>query len=92
MVGSLPVIEQIIQLRIQMLCRRIPRFQKKVVNAGLVDGADGGVRIRIRGEQCPLRAGEDSHCLLQEFHSVHARHALVGEKQGHAVVSHLQLL
>ena len=92
MVGCLPVIEQIILLRIQVLRRRIPRLQEKIVDAGLIDGADRRVRVRIRSEQCPLRAGEDSHCLLQKFHPVHAGHPLVGEQQSHAVITQLQLL
>jgi hypothetical protein len=45
MKGRLPVIEQIIQLWIQMFRRRIPRFQEKVVNAGVIDGIDGRVRV-----------------------------------------------
>ena len=62
------------------------------MDAGMIDGADGRVGIGIRGEQSPLRAGKDSHCLLQKHHSVHARHALVGKQQSHAVIAYLQLL
>jgi hypothetical protein len=29
---------------------------------------------------------------LEEFHPVHARHALVGKQQSHAVITHFQLL
>ena len=75
-----------------MLRRRVRWLQEKVVDAGLIDGADRSVRVRVGSEQCPLRSGEDSHCLLQKFHPVHARHALVGQKQGHAIVAQLQLL
>ena len=74
-----------------MLGGRVPRLQEKIVDAGLIDGADGGVGIGVGSEQCPLRAGKDSHGLLQEFDSIHARHALVGKQQSHAVVAHLQL-
>ena len=91
-IGSLPVIQQIVQLRIEVLRGRIPRLQEKIVDAGIVDGADGGVGIGIGGEQCPLGVGEDPHRFLQEFDAVHPRHALVGKQQGHAVVAHLQLL
>ena len=75
-----------------MLRGRIPRFQEKVVDAGVIDGADRGVGIGIRGEQCPLRPGEYPHSFLQEFDPVHARHALVGKEQSHVVITHLQLL
>jgi hypothetical protein len=84
--------KQVIQLRIQVLGGWIPRLQKKIVEAGLIDGADRGVRIRISREQSPLRRGKDSHRLLQKFHTVHARHALVGQQQGNAVIAHFQLL
>ncbi len=75
-----------------MLCGRIPGLQEEVVDAGLIDRADRGVGVGVRREQCPLGTGIKSHGLLQEFHSVHARHALVGQEQGHTVVAHLQLL
>ena len=35
---------------------------------------------------------ENSHRLLQEFDSIHVRHALVGKQQSHAVIAHFQLL
>ena len=91
-VGSLPIIEQIIQLRIEMLRGRIPRLHEKIVDVGLIDGADRSVRVGVGGEQRPLRLGKDPHCFLQKCDAVHVRHALVGKKQGHAVVAHLQLL
>ena len=72
-----------------MLGRRIPRLQEKIVDAGLIDSADGGVGIGIRGQQCPLRTGKNSYCLLQELDPVHPRHALVGKEQGYIVVAHL---
>ena len=62
-----------------MLVRRIPWFHEKVVDAGLIDGANRGVCVRVRSEQCPLRTGKDVHGLLQKFHTVHARHALIGK-------------
>ncbi len=74
-----------------MLCGRIPRLQEKIVDAGMIDGADRGVGVGIRGEQCPLGTGENPHRLLQKFHSVHAWHALVGQQQRHAVIPYLQL-
>ena len=58
----------------------------------MIDGADGGIGIGIRSEQCALRGGKDFHRLLQELHPIHTRHALVGQQQGHAVITHLQLL
>ena len=45
---SLPIVEQVIQLRIQVLGWRVPRLQEKIIDAGLIDGADRGIGIRIR--------------------------------------------
>ncbi len=75
-----------------MFCRRIPGLEEKVVDAGLIDCADGSVGIGVRGEQRPLCTGEDPHGFLQKFDPIHAWHALVGKEQSHAVVTQLQLL
>src|SRR4029077_7464982 len=79
MVGGLPVVEQVVQLRIQMVRGRIPRLQEKIIDAGLIDGADGSVGVGICREQRSLRTRIYPHRLLQKFHAIHARHALVGE-------------
>jgi hypothetical protein len=88
----LPIIEQVVELRVQVFGGRIPRLQEKIIDAGLIDGTDGGVGIGIRGEQRPLRAGKNPHGLLQEFDSIHVRHALVGKQESHAIITDLQLL
>src|SRR5437763_11857380 len=75
-----------------MLRRGIPWLQEKIVDAGTIDGADRSVCVRVRGEQSPLRIGEYPHGFLQKFDPVHMRHTLVGKEQGHAVVTHFQLL
>jgi hypothetical protein len=36
--------------------------------------------------------GEKSPCLSQEFHTVHARHPLIGKEQRDTIITHLQLL
>ena len=75
-----------------MLVRRVPGLQKKIIDVGLIDGADGGVHVGVSGQQCPLGLGKNPHALLQKLDAIHARHALVGQQQGHAVIPHLQLL
>ena len=71
---------------------RIPRLQEKIVDAGLIDGADRGVGIGVGGEQRALRVRENSIASCRKCDAVHVRHALVGQQQGHAVVANLQLL
>ena len=92
MVGSLPIAEQIVQLRIEVLGGRVPRLHEKIVDAGLIDSADRGGRVGVCGEQGALGVGINLHGFLEEMHAVQARHALVGEEQGHAVVAEFQLL
>ena len=87
----MPIIEQVVELRVQVFGGRIPGLQKKIINAGLIDGADGSVGIGIRRKQGSFCARENSHGLLQEFNSVHVRHALVGKQECHAVITDLQL-
>ena len=92
MVGSLPVAEQIVQLRIEVLGGRVPRLHEKIVDAGLIDGANRGGRVRVCGEQRALGLRVNPHGFLQEVHAVDARHALVRQEQGHAVAAEFQLL
>ena len=90
-VGGPPIVEQIIQLRVKMLGRGIPRLQEKIIDVGFVDGADGGIGVGIGGEQGALGVGEDAHAFLEKRHTVHVRHALVGQQEGHAIVADFQL-
>src|ERR1035438_10615285 len=90
MVGSSPVAEEIVQLRIQVLGGKVPRFHKEVVEIRLVNGADRGVGVGISSEQRPLRLGKYLACLLQEHNTIHVRHALIGKQKGDAIVANLQ--
>ena len=49
-IGSPPIVKQVIQLRIEMVGGRIPRLHEKIIDVGLIDRADGGVRVRISGQ------------------------------------------
>src|SRR5579863_4757238 len=89
---GLPIIEQIVQLGIQMERGRVPRLQEKVMNAHLIDRADGSTGIRVRGEQRTFRIWKDAHTFLQKLDPIHPWHALIGEQQSHVVAAQLQLL
>ena len=91
-IRSSPVIEQIIQLGIEMLARRIPRFQEEIIDARLIDRSNRSISVGIRSEQGPFGFGKNVHRFLQKRDAVHVRHALIGHQQGHAVVAQLQLL
>jgi hypothetical protein len=73
-----------------MLRGRIPRFQKKIVDVGLVDRADRGIGVSIRGQQGAFGSWEDLAGGLQESHSVHVRHPLIREQKGYAVVANFE--
>ena len=92
MVGSLPVVQQIVQLRIEVVGGRVPGLHEKIIDIGLIDGADGGVRVGVGSEQGPLGFRINVLRFLQEGDAVHARHALIGQKQCHAVAADLELL
>src|SRR5262249_28759811 len=91
-IGGLPIVEQIIQLWIQSFRRRIPWFQKEIIDVCLVDGADGGIGVSIRGKQRPFGLRINSCGFLKKSNSIHVGHALVGEEQGNIVVADLELL
>src|ERR1700686_3409778 len=91
-VRSLPIIEQVVQLGIQVLGGRIPRLHEKVVEVGLVDSADRGVRVGIGGEQCPLGVRVYLPRFLKKPNTIHARHALIREEKSHSIIANLQSL
>jgi hypothetical protein len=61
------------------------------VDAGGVDGADGGLGVGIGGEQDAARVGIDGARPLQQLDAGHARHALVADDQRHRLVAGLEL-
>src|ERR1700723_3098899 len=61
-------------------------------DAGLIDGADGGIRVGIGSEQSAFRVRKNLCRFLEKGDSVHARHTLIGQEQGNAIIAHLELL
>jgi len=60
------------------------------VHAGLVDGIDGGVGIRVGSEQGALGERVHFHGFGEEIHAVHLGHALIRKQQGHGIVARFQ--
>ncbi len=77
-VGGVPVGEQVVQHRVEVLLRRIPGLQQVMVDPDRVDRPDGRVGVGVGGEENLLRFGEEGNALLQELHAAHAGHPLVG--------------
>ena len=55
--ARLPVREQIVEHRVQLLLRRIPGLHQVVVERHAVDRVDRGLGVGVRGQQHPLRVG-----------------------------------
>ena len=91
LVARVPVFQQVAQHRIELFLRRIPGLVEVVVDAGGVDGLDGGLGVCVGGEQNPLRLGINLPRTLQELDPGNPRHALVAADQGHRLLAGLQL-
>ena len=91
MVRGLPIVEHVVQLRIQTIGGGIPWLQEEIVNIRFIDGADRGAGIGISGQQGTFCLWIDAHCLLEKFNAIHARHALVSKQQGNTVIAHFHL-
>jgi hypothetical protein len=84
---GLPGREQILEHRVQLLLRRVPGLEQVVVQGHLVDGRDRRLGVRVGGQQHALGVGHDRPGLHQVLRPRHARHALVGDQQGHRVAA-----
>jgi hypothetical protein len=89
-VGVPPVREQPVDGREQSLPRRIPGLEQVVVKPDVVDRRDGDVRVRVGGQQQLLGAGRVGLGLAQQLDAGHRGHPLVGDDQGHRLVTQRQ--
>ncbi len=88
---GLPLLEQIVEHREEVILGRIPRLHQVVVEADFVDARDGGLRVGVGREQDLLRVGEDLDRRAEELRAAHAGHALVDEQDGERPFAGLQL-
>ena len=75
----LPVLEEVVKDRVKLLLRRVPGLQHVVMNVSFVDGGNGGLGVRVGCEQHAAGLGVQPARLLQELHTCHLRHPVVGE-------------
>ena len=90
--AGLPVAEQVLDHRVELLLRRVPGLEEVVVERRLVDRRDRGVRVGVGGEQHALRVGEDRPGLRQVLRALHPRHALVGDQERDLLAPPAQLV
>ena len=87
----LPILEEVVEHRIELLLRRIPRLQQVVVNIGPIDGGNGRIGIGVGGEKNAPGLGVKLAGLFEKLDPGHLRHAMVGEQQADAFVAELEL-
>ncbi len=90
-VGGPPVLEQLVDDRVELLLRRVPGLEQVVVDVDEVDRLDRGVGVGVRREQHAAGRREDVHGLLEELDAVHLRHPVVGQDHRHLLAPQLQL-
>ena len=86
-----PVREQVIGDRVELLLRRIPGLEDVLVEADLVDGADGRIGVGVGRQQHALGIGLQLQGLRQELDAGHPRHALVDDEEADGAASHGEL-
>ncbi len=83
--------QQIVEHRVELFLRRIPRLVQVVVDARGVDGANGGFSVGIGSQEHALGVGIERDGLLEELDAGHAGHALVADDERDDVVALLEL-
>ena len=89
--ASLPVVEEVGDDGVELLLGRVPGLVQVVVDAGRVDGANGGFRVGIRGEKDTARIGIDRARALEHLDAAHSGHALVADDQSDRLIAGLEL-
>ena len=89
---GLPLLEQAVDDRVELLLRRIPWLEQVVVEVDDVDGVDGGVGVGVCRQQHPAGQREEVHRLLEELDPAHLRHPVVGDEHRDGVATQLEFL
>ena len=82
----MPVVEQVVEHRVEALLGRIPRLHQVVVEVDVVDRLDRGIGVGVGGEEGALGLGEEPLRFVEKFDAGDAGHALIGEHQGDDLV------
>ena len=88
---GLPGREQVLDDRVELLLRGVPRLEQVVVEGHVVDRRDRRLGVGICGEQHALGVRHERACLDQVVGARHARHALVGDQHGRLLPPRAQL-
>ena len=86
-----PVLEQVVDDRVEPLLGRIPGLEDVVVEPQVVDRADGHVGVGVGGEQHRADVGEQLAGDLEHLGAGEVGHPLVGHDERDRLVAQLQL-
>ena len=87
-----PLVEQVVEDRVEVLLRRVPGLEQVVIETDGVDGPDRGFGVGVGGQQHALGVGDTVPRLLQKLDPGHVRHPLVGEQERDRFVAPLQFV
>jgi hypothetical protein len=82
-----PGVQLLVDHRVELLLRRVPRLEQVVVEIDDVDRLDRGVGIGVGGEQHPAGGRVELHRRFEELDAVHLRHPVVGQDDRHLVAA-----
>ena len=80
-IGLMPVIEQVVNDRIQPFLGRIPGLEQVIVQPDVVDCLDRDIGVRVRRKEQHFRSRRVGMRLLEHLDARHLRHPLVGRDQ-----------
>ena len=86
-----PVVQQVVEDRVEALLRRVPRLEQVVVDLDIVDGVDGRFGVGVGRQQHSFDCGEQLQGTPYELHAAHAWHPLIDQQENHGVAPDLQL-
>lgn len=90
--AGMPVTEQIVENRIELLLGRIPGLEDVVVEVQVVDGADRHLGIGVRGEKDGADIVEQLPCSPQHLKAGHLGHPLVRHHERQRRAAQLEFL
>jgi hypothetical protein len=81
-IGGRPLIEQIVQDRIEIAICGIPGLQQVMVELDDIDCSDGGFRVGVCRQEHATDIGELAYGLGQKLDATHVGHAVIGYQEG----------
>ncbi len=89
-VMSEPIVQQVVEHRIELLVWRIPGLEEVVVEANNVDGANSSVDVGVGRQEDAPGVGEKLDGLFEQVNPSHSRHTVIGQKQGDLIAAQFQ--